>query len=587
MLALLSYPTVVEPYLQLHDQSRLWAAGYGVLVVLLWSCGVLLWPWGSKQANARPAQAQVGDDPSARTDRMSRLTMRRRVRWILLALVPSSLLLSVTTYLSTDIATVPLLWIIPLSIYLLTFVLVFARKPILSHFVMRRAMPIVLLPLVITLMLHGNQPITLLVPLHLITFFILTMVCHGELAKDRPAIEHLTEFYLWMSVGGVLGGIFNALIAPMIFTSVAEYPIALVLACMIGLPVVRGGLRMRHRLLDFGLPAALGLLTAGLIMGTQRWGIAAVPLARLLIVGLPAIILFSFSRNAIRFGMGVGAILLASLMFVGPEGQVLTAQRSFFGISRVTRMPGMNDQVLMHGTTLHGMQSLNPAQQKVPLTYYFPSGPLGQLFTAFSGAAGHRSVAAIGLSAGSVACYSQPGDHWTFYEIDPTVERIARDPRYFTFLQNCPADVILGDARLSLGAAQTGQFDMIILDAFSSDSIPVHLLTREALKLYLDKLSKQGLLMFHISNNHLDLQPVLANLAQDAHLTALNQDDLRVSAAESAQGKMASEWIVMARQPAELAALAADQRWKPAKARSDRAVWTDNFSSVLSVFQWR
>jgi spermidine synthase len=288
----------------------------------------------------------------------------------------------------------------------------------------------------------------------------------------------------------------------------------------------------------------------------------------------------------LRFGLGVAAILLLSTLYVNAEGQIVYAERSFFGVVRVAQGQQAGYHLLMHGSTLHGMQSRDPARATEPLSYYYRTGPLGQVFETFNAANTQANVGVVGLGTGAIACYATPAQHWTFFEIDPLVEAIARDPRYFTFLRDCGkgTHVVLGDARLSLEAS-TQQYNMLILDAYSSDSIPMHLVTREALKLYADRLAPHGMLLFHISNRHLDLEPVLGNLAHDAGLTALVRSDA-ASSEEQALGKASSQWVVMARSRADLAPLAADQRWQSLRTRSDQPVWTDTFGGLLSVFRW-
>lgn len=590
MLALLSYPLLVEPNLGLLDQSWLWALGYGLLLLLMAACAVGLWraPRGVTAPDQRPA-ATVAQPASG-------LTARRRLRWVLLSFVPSSLMLSVTTYLSTDIAAIPLLWVIPLALYLLTFILVFATRPPLPHWLMVRTLPFALLPLVIVLAARATQPISLLTALHLVTFFVAAMVCHGEIARDRPSTQHLTEFYLWMSVGGMLGGVFNALLAPQLFTGIVEYPLMLVLACLLlprgaaagpetsAAPVVAPA--RRSQMLDLGLPVGLSALCALLVAVGEAGGLPAGPASTGLMFGLPALLCFSFSRRPVRFGLGIGAILLVSAFTSGVSGQVLYAERSFFGVHRVTLDPGGQYHLLLHGSTLHGKQSLDATRRREPLTYYYPSGPLGQLFNALKSGPARPAVGVVGLGSGALACYSTPGQRWTFYEIDPAVERIARDRRYFHFLSDCTpdAEVVLGDARLSLAEAASQQYDLLVLDAYSSDSIPMHLMTREALQLYVAKLAPRGLLLFHISNRHLDLEPVLGNLAADAGLVGLTQDDATLTQAEEALGKQASQWVVLARQPEDLAALSSDSRWQPLR-RDTGALWTDQFSSIVGVLR--
>jgi len=633
LLALLSYPAVIEPTLRLADQSRGWAVGYGLLVALIIGCGVFLWR----------ASAGAGSLPTPSAPKVEEnLTLKRRLRWLLLAFVPSSLMLSVTTYLSTDIAAVPLLWVIPLALYLLTFVLVFASKPPLPHWLMVRVLPFVILPLVVLLAAHLTQTTLLLISLHLLAFFVVAMVCHGEIARDRPTPRHLTQFYLWISLGGVLGGIFNALLAPVIFSGVWEYPLTLVLAGLLlplplaveasgpalslskgrrpesrssrpsarrghpypphvedprqGAPMrtttVRsarrqetGGRERRQRLLDWGLPLALLLVITAVVLILKVQDSPLDPTLLLAIFTVPALVCLSFVRRPLRFGLGIGAIVLASVIYVGGGGRLLYTGRSFFGVYRVIDFYAQGYHLFYHGATLHGLQSTDPARQKEPLGYFHTTGPLGQVFTALDEKLAGGKIAVIGLGAGSTACYARPSQSWTFYEIDPAVERIARDPRYFTYLQNCApeANVVLGDGRLSLASAPTGEYDLIILDAYNSDALPVHLMTREALQLYLSRLAPEGVLAFNITNVHMNLEPVLAALAGDAGLVSRTQDEVYIDPAEGERGKINSKWLIIARTVADLGSLVDDPLWLPSRVRPEMRVWTDDFSSVLSV----
>ncbi|MDA2928247.1 fused MFS/spermidine synthase, partial [Acidobacteria bacterium AH-259-G07] len=565
LLGLLGYPVLLEPYFHLKGQSLLWEGGYGLLVLLMAACAVSVWRSPGADIREKSPLQGTGLAPPPAENREP-LTARRRIRWVLFAFVPSSLMLSVTTYLSTNISPVPLFWVIPLSIYLLTLILVFARRTFLPQQVMVRTFPIVMLPLVIVIILQATQPIWLMFLLHLIAFFVTAMVCHGAVATDRPATIHLTEFYLWISLGGVLGGVFNALLAPVLFSTLLEYPLALVLS---GLLLVWAKPResIRYGWVDLALPAGLAVLFAGLILGFEALQLTGGSLSQAVTFGVPAVLCYSLSTRPLRFGLGLGALLLASGLYSAGEGDLIYRERNFFGVHRVLHDPQGRYHVLSHSGTLHGKQSLEASRRCEPLAYYHPSGPLGQLFTAFRAEAATWRVAAVGLGAGSIASYSQPGQRWTFYEIDPTVVRLARDRRYFSFLSDCGPDVrvVLGDARLSLAKDSSRRFDVLILDAYSSDSIPVHMITREALELYLDRISEDGLLIFHISNQYLDLRPVLGNLAQDAGLVCLLQNDLVLSEEERSLGKEPSQWVVMARNPEELRKLADDPRWQTLK----------------------
>ncbi len=466
-----------------------------------------------------------------------------------LAFVPSSLMLGVTTALTTDIPAIPLFWVLPLALYLLSFVLVFARKPLLSHLWLSRRLPCLILAAAIPVVLKGALPLMVLLLIDLLTLFAVALVCHGEVARSRPATQHLTEFYLWVSVGGVLGGAFNALLAPVIFSTVMEFPMALVLAAMLCPPIEWVEDTPRARKLDYLLPAALGLAVAIATLELQAKGVAPGRMFNLIIFGPAAICCLRFGARPRRFGLGVAALILASQVYAGPFGHILYSERSFFGVYHVSDDVEKNYRVLFHGSTAHGVQSLDPSRACEPLAYYTRSGPIGQVFEAFQESPVENDVALIGLGAGVMACYHHPHQQFTFYEIDPTVLHIAQNRRYFTYLSDCgpPVRVVLGDARLSLRDAPAHCYGMMVLDAFSGDSIPTHLLTREALALYLSKLAPNGILAFHISNRYLDLHGVLGDLANDAGLACLTNDEAHVSEDESREGKFASWWVVMAR----------------------------------------
>lgn len=574
LVALVGYPVVVEPWLTLPRQTRWWAAGYAVLAALLYACA---W-W------VRRAQPAAVEEPVQEGESEGPVTGRRRLRWVALAFVPCSLMLSVTTYQSSELAPMPLLWVIPLGIYLLTFSLVFARRPLVPHRWMVRALPVLVVAAVVTLVAHLSRPVGLVIGVHLATLFVVGMVCHGEIAHDRPPTRYLTEFYLWMSVGGVLGGVFNALLAPLLFSTVIEHPLTLVLACLLA-PAWRPQQRSEQQthILDYALPVIVGLGTAAFIQVLRGGVLPSVPLSLGAMFTVPSVACLGLCWRPIRFGLGLAAVLVASTFALGENARQLHVERSFFGIHRVNVDAGGGYHRLHHGNTVHGKQSLDPTRRREPLTYYTRTGPLGQTFAAL-GEDQKRRTAVVGLGAGSLACYGTAGQHWTFYEIDPAVERIARDSRYFTFLADCPAtaEVVLGDACLSLESSRDGAFGFLVLDAYSSDAIPVHLITREALALYLRKLAPHGVLAFHITNRHLTLEPVLANLAQDAGLICLTQYD-GADAAERALGKMSSRWVLMARGATDLGPLATDRRWHPATTESAVGVWTDHYASLFRV----
>ncbi|MFO0947831.1 MAG: fused MFS/spermidine synthase [Planctomycetota bacterium] len=580
MLSLLAYPVLLEPNLRLAIQSDLWTYGYLLLVVLIIVCAFVL-----RRAKPGAVSATVGESTQENT-LSSQVTLGRRLRWIALSFVPSSLMLGVTTYITSDIASVPLLWIVPLALYLLTFIIVFSSKPIIPHAWMVAAVPWLVLPMAIGMAsLDLNFSLLLLIP---VTFFVLAMVCHGELALDRPDTGHLTEFYLWMSLGGVLGGMFNALLAPVIFSSVVEYPLAIVFACLLCPALKKQDSSSRARAMDLILPAGLAALTGLLIHQFLRDPDPPVT-TKLVIFGVPAMICFAFKERPVRFGLGIAAILFVGRTHTALQHELLYTERSFFGIHRVQVDKKHEYHLLAHGTTFHGRQSLDPKRQCQPLAYYYPTGPIGDVFREIGQQPGVTSIGLIGLGAGGMVAYSKPGQHFVYYEIDPAVKRIAEDPRFFTFLSHCVQgtyEVILGDGRLRLVEAPEKQFQLIILDAFSSDSIPMHLVTREALQLYLSKLADGGVLAFHISNRYLDLEPVVAALAELEGLVCLTRADRTPSGKEAEEGKAASQVVVMARQRSDLKRLADDPEWVPAKRLSYVAPWTDDFSNILGILKW-
>jgi hypothetical protein len=569
MLALLGYPLLLEPLLTLDRQNQAWTLGYAGLAVLVALCGLAVWrrPAGRAAAGAAAAAA---DDAS--------VGWRERLHWLALAFAPSSLLLAVTAYITTDLASVPLLWVVPLSLYLLTFVIVFARRPLLRHAWMVKAQPFILIPL--ALVFDQSAAFWLVLPLHLAAFFVTAMVCHGELARRRPATSHLTEFYLWMAFGGMLGGVFNALLAPIAFDWVLEYPLALVLACLLRprLDQGRGG-----RLGTLALPL-LVLLLMLLQVQWRRLGLPDLGVVGPLALLVPiAMLLYSFALRPLRFGLGVAAVLSAALL-AGEANPVEGRARSFFGVYTIRHDPA-GYRFLEHGTTVHGAQHTDPVARREPLTYFHRAGPLGQIFASLADRP-PRTVGAVGLGVGTVACYRRPGQHWTFFEIDPLVEQIARDRRYFHYLADCApaAEVVLGDARRSLQTVP-GRYDLLILDAFSSDAIPVHLLTREAFALYRARLAPGGVIALHISNRNLDLAPVVAALLADAGLVGRIQTQAPALEAQRAY-RNAATWVAIARREDDLGALADDRRWQPLPA-GPAEPWSDDFSNLIGALRWR
>jgi hypothetical protein len=577
LLALLAYPLVAEPSLTLDQQASLWSIGFGALALGIALCA------GATVCRGRRSIAIVPPEAVAAG------SLRERLGWVALAFVPSSLLLGVTSHISTDIAAAPLLWVVPLSLYLLTFILAFARRPPLRHAMMARVLPLVLIPMVMFAAPGSPRtlPLPLLLALHLGCFFVVGMVCHGELARRRPPAARLTEFYFFLSVGGVLGGAFNALLAPLIFPGVWEYPLALVAACLVK-PATPDDSR-RGLTWDIVLPLALLILVllARRILAASSEGASITPLEAVFAYMVPALALLNFSARRWRFALGVAACLLAAA--ATDPGDTIATARSFFGVYRVRLIDDGQTRlvVLMNGTTLHGTKSLSPGEENLPLAYYSHEGPFGRFFAALAPGS-VRHVGVVGLGTGELGCYAKPDQDWTFYEIDPLVARIARDPRYFQFLANCGNHprVVLGDARLTLADTPDGTYDVLVLDAFSSDSIPMHLLTREALALYLRKLAPGGRMLFHISSRTIDLLPIVGALAADAGLAARMQLGPRPPIA-SKWRRLPALAVALARRSGELAGLDAAEGWAEIPPADARSLWTDQRSDLLRAIRYK
>jgi hypothetical protein len=595
LMGLLAYPLILEPTLRLSVQSYLWSWGYTAFLVLTVACGVLVWraKTGAAAVEAAPQEEDIEADRAA--------TARQRLRWIALAFVPSSLMMGVTTALTTDVPAIPLIWVLPLAFYLLSFVLVFAKRPPVSHQSLISMLPTLLLFALFPTLSKSDMPLLILFPLYLLTLFAVALMCHGELAHSRPKVSRLAEFYLWISFGGVLGGIFNALLAPVIFSTVVEFPLALIFAAYL-LPAIdqkpvppAQGAKLRRN--DLLLPLALGLSMAAIILCYAHLGIKPNNVFIVVLFGYSMVWCLSFSERPMRFATGLAAIVIASSLFSGLYGKFLLKERSFFGVLRVSDDPAGQLRYFLHGATVHGIQSLDPAKSREPLAYYSRSGPAGSILSAmeaktlYESAGGERKArwAVVGLGAGAMACYLQPGESLTFYEIDPAVERIASDPHYFTFLSQCAptATMVIGDARLKLREAADSSYDLIVIDAFSGDAIPMHLMTREALALYMRKLAPGGMLAFHISNTYLRLGPTLGALARDAGLLCLFQNDSSVSKEQTDAGKKPSQWVVLARSRADLGTLADDASWAPIVTPPGTQVWTDDYSNLLRVIKWK
>ncbi|MGO9121986.1 MAG: fused MFS/spermidine synthase [Desulfomonilaceae bacterium] len=580
LVGLLAYPVVIEPYFTLEQQSWAWSAGYAMIFIAILAGAVLL--WGRNPAKeSRPIASSLSSVPAS------------GLRLLLLAAVPSSLLQSVTSYLTLNLAAVPLLWVIPLSIYLISFILVFSRRQMISHRFMVLLQPVLLVCTIVAVW-WWNQVSWWLFPLNLLILFVTSMVCHGELARLRPSPESLTRFYLWLATGGVVGGVFNAIVAPMIFNSLLEYPIALILA---GFLLPHGDSNDRgYRSILRGLVLWImfGIVLGAALWGSRTWLTIPSNSPQCLAIGVVAgLIIYGFKRRPVQFGLGLCMLFLVAQFLQAnlnlSQVKTLYTERNFFGIVRV-EVNRINDTIrLVHGTIIHGTQFPDPGRRREPTGYYWQGGPLGDFFKCLPPVAEGRKIAVAGLGIGGMTAYAASTDRWFFYEIDPAVDHLARDTEYFTYLHDCPAkiEVVVGDARLSLARAPDQFFNLIVLDAFSSDSIPVHLLTREALALYRAKLAPGGLILFNITNVYLDMGKVLHNLALDAGMPGLRRfvSSSSLTHREWAIGALPSDWVVLARNSQDLALLT-NYQWHSIILQTPAGrPWTDDYSNLFACIK--
>jgi hypothetical protein len=589
--ALLLYPLVIQPAFGLTAQRASWSIGFVALGALLSAVAVIAGLGMTRQGRAgAPRLVQgaeaVGGVPRA-GEALCAITAQRRIRWLALAAVPSGLLAAVTNLVATDLVSAPLLWVGPLAIYLLTFVLVFSPR-------LRVVIPVAvsLAPVAVTLLWvplgsAGLWPVAPLIVAAYLAFAVVATALHGRLADDRPDAGHLTEFYLVLSAGGVIGGAFVGILAPMIFSGIWEFPILLV-AALVALAwsspasVPRTGAstlgnrssgrhrqRMGLRLWPFVSGAHIRLIPYALCAGLLIVAIAPVggigleSAIRWLLVGGFLLLVGGQPRF---FALATGLLLvLATFVLPGP---VRFQERSFFGVTRVLLAPDGRSIQLLHGNTVHGGQATDPALRRTPTGYYATTGPANDLFAVMRARAAELGrplvVGVAGLGAGGLATYERQGDHFTFYEIDPVVVRVATDPTLFTFLADMPtpASIVLGDARLSLRDAAAEATDLLVMDAFSSDSPPAHLLTVEAVGDAMRTVAPGGLLAVHVSNRYYDLAPAVAGAAEALGLASLQR--AYAPSTTDAERFLASPsiWVVLARTPADLATLAS-RGWVP------------------------
>jgi hypothetical protein len=571
--ALIAYPFIIEPFLTLRQQAMVWSIGFGLLALLIAVTGVLTTRFSA-------ARASVAAPVSRRP------TLRQRVMWVALTAVPAGLCISVTSYITTDIASAPFIWVVPLAIYLLTFVAVFRSSPWIPHAAVLRYLPYIVAPLAVSIL--GGTKIYWLASmlLNLVVFAGMAIACHGEAYRQRPANDRLTEFYLWTSLGGVVGGIFAGLLAPHLFKNIYEYPLLICIGLALLPGMFSGGVLAALRQAWIPLALAASALVA-------RFGFDLTPpydaeqWLRLVLIAIAAAALFQTKHRARYLALIVLAFVVSGIWRAGM--MTVETARSFFGIHQVVETDDGTVRLLYHGLTLHGAERVRNSDgtplsgRPELLSYYYPGGPFADAVEAARATQGRlNDVAVVGLGTGTLACHSKPNEQWTFFEIDPEVIRIARNPERFRFLSECApnAQMVVGDARLTLSATPK-RFNLIVIDAFSSDAIPAHLLTREAVAGYIAHLRPHGVLAMHVSNQHLELASVVAAIARDESLVAYTKQghdenhfltDFRANA----------ELVVLARQRGDLGNLPERAGWQPAEPNGTVA-WTDDYSNLLQA----
>jgi len=554
---LLAYPFLIEPNLTLDHQRYLWSGGFVLFAALMAVCGIVA---GLRRGDAvrEVVRTRAVVEPVGR---------RRIAYWLCLAFLPSTLMLAVTAHLSTDVAPIPLLWVVPLAIYLATFVLAFARSERTAPIRVTRVA--VAMTVVAVVLVPGGTglPIALVVGVNLVMLGLVGFSAHARLAADRPDPAHLTLFYLVIAVGGALGGALNGLLAPVIFDRVLEYPLALICAplLLVGLQASPSNWFSRRYHSAF----------VGVVVAIVLFSLYLVAIAGLGSAGLPGIVVVPVLLLVLAWGFGRHPKALAAslaLVFVASAAwhaaETINRTRTFYGSYSVVERD--DKHLLVHGNTVHGVQMLDPDRRMEPTGYYESKGPLGDVFRSGD----FERVGVIGLGAGGIAAWGSPGQTMKFFEIDPEIVKIARDASLFTYLADSAADIELaeGDGRLLMEREDRASFDLIILDAFNSDSIPIHLLTRDAMRIYADRLKSDGLLVIHISNRIFDLEPVLAAAA----------DDLGWEARIGRSSR--SWWVALSPAADRISSLPTNATWQPI-ATEDPVRWTDDYSSVLDVLR--
>ncbi len=594
LLALLAYPFLFEPVLRVSQQKAFWSGLYLLQIFLVLLCI-------SRIKSDKVAEIQ---EKSAGA---SRPPLRSALVWAFLGFVPCSAMLAVTTHIATDIASGPLLWIFPLSIYLISFILVFAKNPVWREIEWERRLLHGVVFSIIFYHFRISDPFWLVIPLHLLVLFLVCMYFHAMLARRRPATEQLNSYYVWMSAGGIAGGIFNGLIAPVAFVSQAEYLITMLLAGLtiayLSLGSRKTAFRSGEKFLLFAAYTLMIVVLAERIdkIESQIFPLGAVQLFAFVMLSLS---LF-FSFRPIKLALLAGIYLFGQLAGSSTHHNLLTT-RSFFGILKVNRVVSDNAAKfgrekgpvdvfysLSHGTTMHGVERKVDIRPPFPLAYYSRESPIGAIFRAGRINRAFKNIGVVGLGCGTLAWYGRPWQHFDFYEIDPEVVSIAKNPDYFTYLKNCAATsrIIVGDARINLQTIPDRSYDLLVIDAYSSDAIPTHLMTVEAFRLYRAKLKENGVLALHTSNVYFDLPPVIRRICGEIGLQVLIGNDnpgnysLRYDDYDLTMISK-SQWVAASSDRSALRLLQVFWQWQNLPEKTGIGLWTDDHASLFQAYKW-
>ena len=596
--ALLLYPLAIEPTWGITTQTVYWLFGFLVLAVSFAACGFQV-----LRAADQSHETELSTNKEPEADYQP-LSWAKRLHFIALAAVPSSLMLGVTTFITTDVGSFPLMWVLPLAVYLLTFILVFAERQVLPHWLVVRVLPPVLLMMpIVTMMDLGTNPI-LMVTVHLVAFFLVAMMCHGEMARRRPAAEQLTEFYLLMSIGGVVGGAFNALLAPVLFNEVIEYPLMLIAAALLmpsvsetlgKLATARQGEKQILSLTDMYWFLGLGLYIGVAYGVLSVMGVTELSTMGIFVFGVPAMVCYSAVGRTYRFALCYVALIVGCSMVL-VDRETIAKERGFFGVNEVALDAENDFKWLVNGRTMHGLQRASQTDSPDPISYFHPEGPVGDVFNQ-AGLTKDAKVGIVGLGIGSMVAYAKPGQYFDVYEIDPIVVDMASNPEYFNYLSSCKAElrIILGDARIQLGKttppdnkgdADDLKYDLLFLDAFSSDSVPTHLVTKEAMELYLKKLKPNGLMVMNITNKFVDLRPIVDGFGNEFNLsTAVRRDILQGDHIDN-DGRLSCVFAVLSRDKGLIQRFRKLGSWTSLESGRDACVWTDEHANLFDVLDW-